>query len=109
MKNLTVYTPTLDAEEKARASFYDDLQDANDRFPAGDLRIIAGDWNAKPGPVHMATRHILDKFALGPMCANGDRLVNFASVNRYVVSSTRFKYPWRHLVTWFSNDGRIRN
>ncbi len=47
--------------------------------------------------------------AVGTRCANGDRLVNFASANRLVVSSTRFQHPQRHLVTWFSNDARTRN
>ncbi len=73
------------------------------------MLIIVGDWNARPGPVDMATRHILGKFAVGTRCANCDRLVNFASANRIVVSSTRFQHPQRHLVTWFSNDGRTRN
>ncbi len=50
-----------------------------------------------------------DKFAVGTRCANGDRLVNFASAKRHVVSSTRFQHPQRHLVTLFSNDGRTRN
>ncbi len=100
--NLTVvavYAPTLD-------SFFDNLQDVVDRVPAGDMLIVAGDWNARPGPVDPATRHILGKFAVGMRCVNGDRLVNFASANRLVASTTRFQHPQRHLVTWFSNDGR---
>ncbi len=47
--NLTVvavYAPTLDAAEEVKDSFYDDLQDAVDRVPAGDMLIVAGDWNA---------------------------------------------------------------
>ncbi len=73
------------------------------------MLIVAGDWNARPGPADPATRHILGKFAVGTRCANGDCLVNFASANRLVVFSTRFQHPQRHLVTWFSNDGRTRN
>ncbi len=56
--NLTVvaiYAPTLDAAEEAKDSFYD-LQDAVDRVPAGDMLIVAGDWNARPGPADPATR-----------------------------------------------------
>ncbi len=73
------------------------------------MLIVAGDWNARLGPVDPATQHILGKFAVFTRCANGDRLVNFDSANRFVVSSTRFQHPQRHLVTWFSNDGRTRN
>ncbi len=110
--NLTivpVYAPTLGAAEEAKDSFNDDLQDAVDRVPERDMPIIAGDWSARPGPVDKATRRILGKFAVGTRCANGDRLVNFASANRLVVSSTRFQHPQRHFVKWFSNDRRTRN
>ncbi len=106
---VAVYAPTLGAAEEARDSFYDDLQDAVDRVPERDMPIIAGDWNPRPGPVDTATRRILGKFAVGTRCANGDHLVNFASANRLVVSSTSFQHPQRHFVKWFSNDRRTRN
>ncbi len=63
--NLTIivyysqYAPTLDAAAEAKDSFYDDLQAAVDRVPAGDMLIVTGDWNARPDPVDTATRHIL--------------------------------------------------
>ncbi len=57
----------------------------------------------------VTTWHILGRFVLGSRCANDDRLVNFASTNHFVVSSTRFQNLRRHLVTWFSNDSRTRN
>ncbi len=65
--NLTVvavYAPTLDATREAKDSFHDDLQDAVDRVPTGDVPIVAEDWNVRPGPVDIATRHILGKFVL---------------------------------------------
>ncbi len=73
------------------------------------MLVVAGDWNARPGPVDTATRYVLGRFAEGTKCANGDRLVILASANRLVVSSTRFEHPQRHLVTWFSTDGRTRH
>ncbi len=87
-------------------SFYADLQDAVGRFPAGNILIVAGDWNARRSPVDAATWHILDKLEVGTRWANGDHLVNFALANHLVGSSTRFQHPQRHLVTRFSNDGR---
>ncbi len=56
---IAVYAPTLDAAQERKNSFYDDLQDAVGRVPSGDMLIVAGDWNARPGPVDTATRHIL--------------------------------------------------
>ncbi len=50
-------------------------------------RVDAECWNAGPGPVDTATRHILGKFAVGTRCADGDRLLNFAPANHLVVSS----------------------
>ncbi len=38
--------PTLDAEEDAKDSFYDDLQNVNGSVSAGDIPMVAGDWNA---------------------------------------------------------------
>ncbi len=49
---------TLNAVEGAKNSIYDDLEDA-DSVPSGDMLIAVGDWNARTGPVDMATQHIL--------------------------------------------------
>ncbi len=38
---VAVYATTLDAAEED--SFYDDIQGAVDRVPAGDMLIVAGD------------------------------------------------------------------
>ncbi len=98
------YTPNLVAKEKVKDSFYDNFQHAIDRVPSGGLLIIAG--NAKRDTVDMAARHILAKFSLGPMSANGYPLIYFASTVRFVVSSPHFQQPRRHLVIWLSSNGR---
>ncbi len=89
--------------------FYANLQDAVQDVPNSDILVVAGDWNARTGPVDESTRHILGRYALGERCANRDRLVNFAAANRLVVTNTRFEHPTRRLVTWYSNDQRTRN
>ncbi len=65
------------------------------------MLIVAGDWNARPGPMDMATRHTLGKFSLGTSCAYGERFLNCASANRIVVFSTHFQLPQGHLLTGF--------
>ncbi len=54
-------------------------------------------------------RNEVGSFRLGTQCSNGERLVNFATDNRLVVTYTRFQHPWRHLVTWYSNGQTTRN
>ena len=80
-----------------------------DKVPKSDFLIVAGDWNARPGQADSNTRHILGKFTVGKRCENGDRLVRFADRNQLVISSTRFRHPIKHLVTWYSRDGHTAN
>ncbi len=109
LTEIVVYASTLDAAEETKFAFCDDLQDTVGRVPAENMLIVAGHWNARPGPVDTATWHILGKFAVGTRWANGDHLVKFASANRLVVSRTRFQRTQRHLVTMFSNGRCPKN
>ncbi len=52
---IAVYAPTLDATEETKDSFYDDLQDAVGRVPAGDTLIVAG--TGTQGPVLWTRQH----------------------------------------------------
>ena len=103
---IAVYAPTLNATPESVVDFYEQLQNVVNGVPRRDILIIAGDWNARVGPGDSFTRHILGKFGLGQRCSNGDHLVNFADYNRLVVTNTRFQHPRKHLLTWYSNDGR---
>ena len=103
---IAVYAPTLPSDEATKDEFYDCLQNVVNSVPRGDMLVVAGDWNARTGPADNSTRHVLGRFGLGQRCGNGDRLVNFAALNRMCISSTRFQHPRRHLLTWYSNDGR---
>ncbi len=78
-------------------------------MPAGDILVVVGDWNSHTGRAEETSRQVLGNFGLGTRCASGDRLVNFATDNRLVVTNTRFQHPRRHLVIWYSNDQRRRN
>ncbi len=39
---ISAYAPTLDAEDEAKYSFYDNLEDAIRSVPAGDMLLAAG-------------------------------------------------------------------
>jgi len=101
---ISMYAPTMDTTDQSKDDFYDALQTATSSVPNGDIIIIAGDWNARTGPGDNLARPILGKYALGTRCLNGERLLNFASSNRCIVTNTRFQLPLHHLITWYSND-----
>ena len=106
---ISVYAPTLQSSEEEKDAFYGELQSTLDDIHRSDILVVAGDWNARTGPCDDSTRHVLGKFGLGQRCENGTRLVSFAGFNRLCVCNTKFQHPKRHLLTWYSNDGRTAN
>ena len=103
---IAVYAPTLAADDAEKYNFYDQLQQLTDEVSRRDMLLVAGDWNAKTGPSDAETRHIIGRYGLGVRCNNGDRLLQFADLNHMVVTNTRFQHRRKHLLTWYSNDGR---
>ena len=103
---VSIYAPTLPSDDHSKDAFYEELQHAIDKVPRRDILIVAGDWNARTGKPDTNSQYCVGKFGLGQRCNNGERLVDFASYNRLSVVSTRFQHPKKHLLTWYSNDGR---
>nr|VZI09395.1 unnamed protein product [Spirometra erinaceieuropaei] len=103
---VAVYAPTSAAEQRDKEAFYSQLQVLVERLPCRDFLIVAGDWNGRTGPGDPTTSHLLGRFGLGFRCENGERLLNFADRNRLLVTNTCFQHRKKHLLTWYSNDGR---
>nr|VZI25315.1 unnamed protein product [Spirometra erinaceieuropaei] len=103
---IAVYAPTSAAEQRDKEAFYSQLQALVERLPRRDLLIVAGDWNGPTGPGDPTTSHLLGRFGLGSRCENGERLLSFADRNRLLVTNTCFQHRKKHLLTWYSNDGR---
>ncbi|BHF70235.1 hypothetical protein SprV_0301328500 [Sparganum proliferum] len=103
---VAVYAPTSAAEQRDKEAFYSQLQALVERLPRRDLLIVAGDWNGRTGPGDPTTSHLLGRFGLGSRGENGERLLNFADRNRLLVTNTCFQHRKKHLLTWYSNDGR---
>nr|VZI38076.1 unnamed protein product [Spirometra erinaceieuropaei] len=103
---VAVYAPTSAAEQRDKEAFYSQSHALVERLPRRDLRIVAGDWNGRTGPGDPTTSHHLDRFGLGSQCENGERLLNLADRNRLLVTNTCFQHRKKHLLSWYSNDGR---
>lgn len=103
---IAVYAPTRDADDTTKNDFYEDLQNLVRQVPSSDMLIVAGDWNARAGKSDGLSQGAVGKFGLGDRCTNGDRMVNFATSNKLVLTNTRFDHPVHHITTWYSNDGR---
>nr|VZI21112.1 unnamed protein product [Spirometra erinaceieuropaei] len=103
---VAVYAPTSAAEQRDKEAFYSQLQALVERLPRRDLLIVAGDWDGRTGPGDPTTSHLLGRFGLGSRGENGERLLNFADRNRLLVTNTCFQHRKKHLLTWYSNDGR---
>ena len=89
MTLIQAYAPTTDKSDAEVEEFYEQLQKAYDKVPKGDIVIVLGDWNSKVG-----TDTFEDwKEIQGPSCNSlsnerGQRLLEFASYNSFVLANT---------------------
>ncbi|VDN52975.1 unnamed protein product [Dracunculus medinensis] len=75
---ITVYTPTLSADDRNKDKFYAELQLLTKSLPKHDMIIIGGDWNARVGHNAAAMISTIGKYGIGDRCANGERLLHYA-------------------------------
>ncbi|KAL1396139.1 hypothetical protein pipiens_010724 [Culex pipiens pipiens] len=96
VRNLTfvqVYAPTDAADLQEKEEFYSQLSGVVNEIPKGDIRIYAGDFNAKIGSGNTDLERIMGPHGLGEMSENGELFTEFCV----------------HKVTWVSRDGRTEN
>lgn len=106
---LNVYAPTEMAEEASKDQFYEDLDEELSRIPKEDTIIVLGDLNAQIGKEEyikqVAGKHTVHDKSND----NGQRLCNLAAENNLVISSTKYKHPKIHNITWLSPDNKTHN
>lgn len=93
MTVISVYTITVQTELNARDAFCSELPSLVNHIPKRDILLIAGDWDAFTGSVDKCSHRIRQRFGLGELCKNGNRLVSPAYLNRPVFNNTRFQHP----------------
>lgn len=105
----SVHAPTEDAEEEHKNVFYEDLNNEISRVPRHDVKIVLGDINAKIGK-EATFRPTVGWFSLHETSnENGVRVVDFATNNNMIISSTCFDHKRIHKETWISPDGKTKN
>lgn len=107
MRNITIiqcYAPTENATQEKKDDFYNQLTAVYNNTPRGDIIIVMGDLNAKVGSVNDSLKHVMGKHGLGSRNDNGERFVEFCSMNQLVIGGTMFQHKACHKVSWVSND-----
>ncbi len=103
------YAPTADSSEEELEAFYTQLQECMDKIPQKDVRVIAGDWNAKVGEDRTNLENIMGKHGYGERNHRGERLLEFARANEPYVCNTKFKHKVSRKWTWEAPNGRDKN
>jgi hypothetical protein len=96
-----VHAPCEDKGDDVKDSFYEELGCVFDQFPRYDMKILLGDFNAKPRIGNESLHEISND--------NGVRIVNFASSKNLVVKSTMFPHRKIHKHTWTFPEGNTHN
>nr|CAH8829211.1 unnamed protein product [Trichobilharzia regenti] len=103
------YAPTNNADLEKKEEFYRQLQATMDNTPAGDMKILMGDMNAKLGPNNTGRELIMGREALGEMNENGELFADFCAFNELVIGGSVYKHKDIHKATWVSPDGQTKN
>lgn len=106
---INAHAPIEDANDEIKEEFYDSLARTYDECPTNDIKIIAGDFNAKIGKED-AFGQTIGKHSLHEESNdNGVRTITFAASRNMVVSSTLFDHKSVHKGTWTSPDAKTCN
>ena len=74
-----------------------------------DLIIIMGDLNAKVGGDNSGSDRVMGRHGSSIINENGERLVEFCTINNLVMGGTPFPHREIHKITWCSPNDIDRN
>ena len=105
---ICAHAPTNDKDDEVKDAFYANLENAYDRCPSHDVKIVLGDFNGKLGRESIYSPTI-GQFSLHEETNNnGARLIDFAVGRNMVISSTKFQHLDIHKATWVSPDQKTK-
>ncbi|XP_064080601.1 uncharacterized protein LOC135197466 [Macrobrachium nipponense] len=97
---ISVYAPTLLAEDQTKELFYAALDTALTAIPNEDKVILLGDFNARVGRDSDIWRGTIGKEGVGKMNANGTLLLSKCVEHDLVVTNTLFRQKNKLKTTW---------
>ncbi|XP_055876902.1 craniofacial development protein 2-like [Biomphalaria glabrata] len=97
---ICAYAPTLSSTPEAKDMFYDNLSSALSEISTTEQVIILGDLNARVGSDNSAWDSCIWRFGVGKVNENGQRLLEFCSLDSLCVTNTYFKTKPRHRLSW---------
>ncbi|KAI8521282.1 hypothetical protein Bbelb_010360 [Branchiostoma belcheri] len=97
---VSVYAPTLYSQEEIKDEFYCQLQSTIQDIPKQEKLLLLGDFNARVGADHDSWPNCLGKFGVGNINDNGQRLLEFCTVNGLCITNSFFNTKPQHKVSW---------
>ncbi|CAF2869532.1 unnamed protein product [Rotaria sp. Silwood2] len=101
---IVVYAPvnsSTTTNSDINDQFYSDLQRSLDIVPLTDMTILMGDFNARVGVTeHSTSPQTVGPFTTDVLNSNGQRLIDFCSINNLVISNTFFQHKLIHQKSW---------
>ena len=87
---LSVYAPQTGLEESTKDAFYNSLQTVISELPDKEIVIPCGDWNGHVGREAAGYEGVHGGSGYGERNADGDRVLEFAVANDFVIGNTFF-------------------
>ena len=105
---LSVYAPQTGLEESTKDAFYDSLQTVISELPDKEIVIPCRDWNGHVGREAAGYEGVHGGSGYGERNADGDRVLEFAVANDFVVGNTFFVKRDSHLITYQSGNAKTQ-
>ena len=99
---LSVYAPQTGLEDSIKDTFYDNLLSMTSDLPDNEIVIPCGDWNGHVGKVSAGYEGVHGGHGYGTRNDDGDRILDFAVANDFVIGNTFFEKRNSHLITYQS-------
>jgi hypothetical protein len=112
VRNITIincYAPHEKKSEEEKILFYQQLNDAYDKSPRADIKIVVGDFNAQIGSENAGVEKVMGRHGVGSRNINGEMLIDFCVAQQLVIGGSLFPHKTCHKITWVSPDGRTQN